>query len=156
MTALKSNISNKTVENITPNQIFKNISAMRATKVDMSWGDYFQFLNQHKSKPMRGVHIITLGGPITDSRCVKLRKVLIVPPHPKEGVAGYVAFGFDENIRDNKLTLTKVTIACEHTGRLEHIRITPTIASSASTYKMLVKNIPRMAKQFADVIERIK
>lgn len=136
-------------------RLFEVLNSKMALPSTLTWGEYFNFLNHYKSRTLDKDHNILVQDKAPDARSVKQRRVLVATPSAQEGRGGYIAFSFDENVRDGKVILVKLTIACQDTGRVEHVRITPSIASSHGIYKTLGKHIPRMLNQFVELMHRI-
>ncbi len=142
---------------LNPARMFHRMSESVTEKLTLTWGEYFKFLSDHTYRRLEKDVSITVQdrGKGEDARCVKKRRVLVMKTNDLEGSAGFTAFAYDENIRDGKLTLVKLTIACQSTGRTEHVNITPTLMSSQGILKALTKNVPRMVKQYTELMHRI-
>ena len=145
------------IQQLNASRLFTKLNDLVRESTVLNWGEYFRFLDYQKSRTLTVSKCVEIRDKLPRQKpLVKQRKVFVMASNAAEGNGGYIAFAYDVNSRDGKVTLVKLTIACQDTGRVEHANITPTIASTQGILKTLTKKIPRMVNQFVELMHRIR
>lgn len=130
----------------------EKISTTPEKTIPLSWGEYFTYLQTHRTKRLdEDVNIVIVNNNGTETS----RRTTILKSTDVEGSAGYMAFCYRIGQRSGDLSLQNVRFACKHTGRPMSIHITPTVSSSTGLLKLLEKHYPMCVQQFVELMHRI-